>query len=460
MPLLAAAMSLAALVVHVRAAALTGQPLELFLADAWVGLLYPAAGAWLFSRGRATGAAVVMLTASLLAAAGLSLAWATFDAADGALGAGGTVAAWLATWTWVPYLLLPTALPVLYAAPLARRTSGRWLVRSAVVLAGVVAVLSAVAPGPVSDGAGVHNPWGVEAWSGWMEPLAALPGVALLVLAPLAVVLLVLAWLRGSGPGVRAAAVGAAAFTVAALTAGALPYPWSDVWTAAGATVLPVAMLVDQRWSDLRAEQETARRSMVLARDAERDRLRQDLHDGVAPHLAGLALRVDGIRPASSPEVAEQLEGVGDALRDAVHEVRRIVDGLAPLAVDQLGLVGAVRAAADQVSPGDVVVEAQELPPLSAPVEVAAYRIVLEAIGNTVRHSRASTVRVHLGADEEGDLRVRVTDNGVGGARARPDGLGLAGMAARAEALGGRVDVREGRPHGTVVEAVLPGERP
>lgn len=455
-PLLAVATSLAVQVVHARAAAVTGQPLDLYLADAWVGLLYPAVGAWLLVGGRARPAAVVMLTAALVPLAGLGLAWSSLEAATGTPGTGGRLAAWVATWAWVPYLLLPTAVPVLYADTAARRTWGRWLVRAALGLAGLVAVLSAASPGPVSDGAAVDNPWGVAAWAGWLAPAAALPGIAVLVLAPLAVVLLATTWVRRPGPGVRAATVGTAAFTLAALTAGLFPYPWSDVWTAAGATVLPVVMVADQRLRDLEDEQESARRAMVVARDAERDRLRQELHDGVATQLAGLALQVDGLGRQGPAELSAPLGRVGRSLRETVQEVRRIVEDLAPLAVDQLGLAGAVRAAAEQGFPGRVEVSVGDLPPLPPPVEVTAYRIVLEALGNAARHAGSSTAHVRLGIDGGGTLTVRVSDDGVGGAAPRPGGLGLVGMATRAEALGGRVEVREARPRGTVVEASLP----
>ncbi|WP_153394013.1 sensor histidine kinase [Ornithinicoccus halotolerans] len=463
----AAALSVAALVIHAQAAALTAQPVQLYLADAWVGLLYPAVGAWLLGQSRAPAAAALMIGAGLLALTGLSVSWVTYDAADGAVGAAGQVAAWQATWTWAPYLLLPTVLPLLYARP-GMGTGGRvsrWLLAATAVVTAAVAVLAAVAPGPVNEAVTVANPLGVQQWAGWLQVAAGLPALVMLVLAPMTVVLLGWAWWRERDPRTGAALVGAASFVVAALTAGGLPYPWNDVWTAAGASAMPVAFGVEHQLRAYRDRQEAAHRQFVLARDEERARVRQDLHDGVAPHLAGLGLRVDGIAAGEAiaardgEPVREELAAVSRGLRDSVVELRRIIDGLGPLAVDQLGLAGAVRAVAEQAGPVTTRVETEELPPLPAPVTVAAYRIVVEAVGNAVRHSGAGHIDIRLGTEPAG-LRVEVLDDGVGGADARQDGLGLGGMAARAEALGGRFQVTDREPHGTVVRAVLPVSTP
>jgi signal transduction histidine kinase len=95
-----------------------------------------------------------------------------------------------------------------------------------------------------------------------------------------------------------------------------------------------------------------------------------------------------------------------------------------------------------------------DVEPLPAAVEVAAYRIALEAVTNAVRHSQARTCTLIL-RREASVLRVRVEDDGVGLAESRPSGVGLSSMDERAEELGGTCTVTTDR-RGTVVEALLP----
>jgi two-component system NarL family sensor kinase len=155
------------------------------------------------------------------------------------------------------------------------------------------------------------------------------------------------------------------------------------------------------------------------------------------------------------------LGGLADLARDDIAEVRRLVDGLRPAALDQLGLVSALRqrAAQHELAVGHQgtvwKVEAEDnVEPLPAAVEVAAYRIALEAVTNAVRHSGARACTVTL-RREDGRLRVRIEDDGVGMAESLTSGVGLSSMRERAEELGGACSVtHDGR--GTVVEALLP----
>lgn len=452
-PLAAAAGSLAALVVGSEVAARSDETLDFYLADAWVALLYPIVGAWLVQEGGRRYAGIVMLLTSLLAVAGLGSAAGTFDALDGEVGAGGQVMVWLATWTWTPYLLVPTVLPLLF---LARRPRPmRWLIAIQLGLTGLTLVVSAVAPGPVNDVAKVANPWALEALGPLLEPALILPGVVLM-LGGLASVAALLVARHAAIEGATPALVGAAGFLAGALLADVFPYPWADVWTAAGATVLPVAFLLERRLSTVRDEEGRLRDRLVVARDEERRRLQQDLHDGVAPRLAGLGLRLEEL--AGRVPMSEERRVLGEVtseLRTSVTELRRILDGLAPEAVDRLGLVGAVRALCEVLAPGRVELTSDALPPLPTVVETTAYRIVSEALHNVVRHAEAGRVQVGL-RQRRDELRVTITDDGVGGARPRPGGVGLQSMAQRAASLGGSCEVSRSPTGGTVVDAVLP----
>jgi two-component system, NarL family, sensor kinase len=138
--------------------------------------------------------------------------------------------------------------------------------------------------------------------------------------------------------------------------------------------------------------------------------------------------------------------------------VRRIVEGLRPPALDELGLADAVAQLADGIAAGTnlaVVLEANPLPRLPAAVEVAAYRIVQEALTNVARHARAGSARVRLTLSANA-LCVEVCDDGIGQIAPRMDGVGLGSMRERAEEIGGRFTFTAVPGRGTTVMAVLP----
>src|SRR5262249_23511554 len=137
----------------------------------------------------------------------------------------------------------------------------------------------------------------------------------------------------------------------------------------------------------------------------------------------------------------------------AVADVRRLVYGLRPPALDDLGLVAAIRAQAEHLAVGlPIVVEASEpLPPLPAAVEVAAYRIAGEAVTKGGRHAAARSCLVRIALD--GGLRLEVVDDGVGIGPGAPVGVGLASMRERAAELGGTLQIDSVSGGGTRVIA-------
>jgi two-component system NarL family sensor kinase len=200
--------------------------------------------------------------------------------------------------------------------------------------------------------------------------------------------------------------------------------------------------------------------SLVGAVAEERRRLRRDLHDGLGPELSGVVLGLaTAERALDREEVArarELVAGTRDQVQSAVADIRRLVHGLRPPALDDLGLVEALRttgpaAASDLVH----VSESAPLPPLPAAVEVAAYRIAQEAVTNALRHGRPARVDVVLDARPDG-LVVEVVDDGVGLDGGAPTGVGLQSMRERAEELGGRCAVEPRPTGGTRVLAHLP----
>ena len=205
------------------------------------------------------------------------------------------------------------------------------------------------------------------------------------------------------------------------------------------------------------------REQLVLAREEERRRLRRDLHDGIGPALAGLTLKAETARAllGSDDAAAErQLGELSEEIRATVLDVRRVVEGLRPPALDELGLVGACRQAVERLTRAAGIatrIEAgEDVAGLPAAVEVATFRIVLEAVTNVVRHADARRCCVSLRRDGA-ELRVSVVDDGVGVADGSSSGHGLATMRERAEELGGRFAIVPVDPGpGLRVEASLP----
>ena len=222
---------------------------------------------------------------------------------------------------------------------------------------------------------------------------------------------------------------------------------------------LSVPMLVQT----IRARSQTAslrraRAASASAREEERRRLRRDLHDGLGPRLTGIAFTADAARLAATNDAtAPMLDRIRIEAETAINEIRELAYGLRPPALDELGLVGAIQVKADAFQGLPIVIEGRDLPALPAAVEVAAYRIVMEALTNVVRHSGATRAKVQLRPG--GDcLTVEISDNGGSGREWVP-GIGLTSMRERANELSGRVTYRC-TPTGSTVTAELPLETP
>ncbi len=211
----------------------------------------------------------------------------------------------------------------------------------------------------------------------------------------------------------------------------------------------------------LTADLQRSRERLILAREEERRRLRRDLHDELAPTLAalGLSAATVGELIENDPEQATAAnEKLRKALRDTVGDVRRLAYDLRPPALDDLGLVEAVkeRAARFGAEPR-VTVEAAGLPEtLPAAVEVAAYRIVQEALMNVGRHADASSCTVRLDCPGGRALEIEITDDGIGLPDAPQPGVGLRSMRERAAELGGSCEIGRATPSGARVFARLP----
>lgn len=212
----------------------------------------------------------------------------------------------------------------------------------------------------------------------------------------------------------------------------------------------------------LTTDLQRSREQLVLAREEERRRLRRDLHDDLAPTLASLGLTASTAadliptNPAMATALVKELQA---EIRSAVGNIRRLVYDLRPPALDELGLLAAVRERAAQYSNAPegfhVTVDAPtELPALPAAVEVAAYRIVQEALENVSKHAQA--MRCVIRFTNHNGLEIEITDDGMGLPSNITPGVGLRSMRERAEELGGNCVIEPGVNGGTRVLARLP----
>jgi signal transduction histidine kinase len=215
----------------------------------------------------------------------------------------------------------------------------------------------------------------------------------------------------------------------------------------------------------LAADLQRSREQLVLAREEERRRLRRDLHDGLGPQLAGLALKLETLRNRlrDDPLADSLLADLAKRTQDATADIRHLVFELRPPTLDEFGLVMALREGVTQFTQQGangvrITFDAPEsLPPLPAAVEVAVYRITQEALTNVIRHADASSCLVRLSLDESaGLLCLEVQDDGKGLSMRRRAGVGLNSMRERAEELGGTFTVTPVPTGGTCLTAQLP----
>jgi signal transduction histidine kinase len=242
-----------------------------------------------------------------------------------------------------------------------------------------------------------------------------------------------------------------------------------DIARHIGVTAHTVRLTQDLR--QLAEDLQRSRERVVTAREEERRRLRRDLHDGLGPVLASQGLKLAALQqlekrdPQAAGELLDQLIAQNEGV---VAEIRRLVYGLRPPALDEFGLVAAVRdqvmaAGADSGIQLPVQVRIEEppggLPPLPAAVEVAAYRIVLEALTNVYRHAQAQSAMVRFSIDSvppDKRLLLEICDDGLGIPEHHRPGVGLTSMMERAEEVGGMWAIESIPEGGTRVVARFP----
>ena len=233
----------------------------------------------------------------------------------------------------------------------------------------------------------------------------------------------------------------------------------------------------------LETDLRVARERLVNTLEDERRRIRRDLHDGLGPILASLTLKLDTARrvanmqPSDTDALTGLLVDMKGQTQTAVGNVRHLIYGLRPAVLDEMGLIGALQYHAQSLTAGGLRIEVrceQPIPALSAALEVAMYRIALEAITNVQKHAEASRCIVeiqtrdersfdaHSATDDAGDMSrdasfviICIEDDGIGMPQGVRSGVGTSSMRERAAELGGTLGIKA-LDKGTRVTAEFP----
>ena len=228
-----------------------------------------------------------------------------------------------------------------------------------------------------------------------------------------------------------------------------------DLMRSIAARAAPLVELVrlrlELREALLEAEDSKAR--LLRVGYEERSRLERDLHDGAQQRLValGMALRLAQRRLGRGVDVSAVFDEAVAELGTAVSELRLLAHGIRPSCLDD----GLVPALSQLINTTQLpIVMHMTTADLDEDIETTAYYVAAEAITNAVKHADAATITLDVDV-VDGQLRVRITDDGNGCATAHP-GSGLAGLADRVGAHGGHLSVHSQHGAGTVIEAMLP----
>lgn len=203
---------------------------------------------------------------------------------------------------------------------------------------------------------------------------------------------------------------------------------------------------------------------VTAAQEVERQRIAQELHDGLVPILASLSIRLHTVGKRLEREehpLASEIKEMAEQAQASSRDTRRLIHDLRPVALDELGLVPALRqhlARCEQEHGLSITLTADEGQRLAGPLEIALFRIVQEAVNNVIQHAHAQHVDVTLTRDRE-RVTLQVVDDGQGFNPLLPRSgkhVGLWSMHERVEQLGGQFDVGSEPGHGTAITAMIP----
>ncbi len=207
---------------------------------------------------------------------------------------------------------------------------------------------------------------------------------------------------------------------------------------------------------------------IIQAQEEERKRVAREIHDGPAQSMANVVLRTEvceKLLDMDKEGARKELQITREMIKNSLQDVRRIIFDLRPMTLDDLGLIPAITRYSESLKERcKVAVEVNcvgQRQRVNSLIEVALFRVVQEAIQNTIKHADANKVMVNLEMDSQHIMLV-IKDDGIGFdadtylQAPRPDSYGLLGMKERLEILGGQLSVRSHPGEGTEILAILP----
>jgi signal transduction histidine kinase len=228
----------------------------------------------------------------------------------------------------------------------------------------------------------------------------------------------------------------------------------AGVWLARGITTVDARLTRSLLGPSRVSELERTRAIAVEDAAAALRRVERDLHDGAQVRLAAVAMNLGMAREKASDDALRDLLDAAQAgVSGALADLRRIARGIHPPVLDS-GLADALASlAAASPIPVEVRADLSERP--STAIETMAYFCVAELLANAIRYSLANEIEIIIDEERRGLLRIRVTDDGVGGARPS-QGSGLDGLAQRAATVDGALRLSSPRGGPTTVTVELP----
>jgi signal transduction histidine kinase len=181
--------------------------------------------------------------------------------------------------------------------------------------------------------------------------------------------------------------------------------------------------------------------SEIRTQERERKRIASDLHDGIGATLSSIKLQISDVMSDESTQVPTRAKEINDNLTDVIDDIKRIVYDLHPPGLERYGLHSGLKSLVDRLNKTadiNVIFDYYGQRDIMQPISITIFRILQELINNTLKHARASEIRIHIN-EFDGEINIMYEDNGIGMIGSRFTGLGLHSIESRVRSLNGRM---------------------